>query len=148
MDEATWWNKDRVDIRALRKDFLPMHTCNNRNKNQITGRRQRLKCSSFSSVCREWQIWNELKEKVKCHSLSVFKNKSSSTNVLTNNTFIKNFIQGLPDWCSDVSILFYVVTMEGGTVWSTLQAESGFTITAHVGNIANKRTDDVEIKNY
>ena len=55
---------------------LPLHTHNTRNKHLITGKKRKLKCTSFSVACRGPQIWNELDDTIKISScISIFKEK-------------------------------------------------------------------------
>ena len=55
---------------------LPLHTYNTRNKRLVTGKKRKLKCTSFSVACRGPQIWNELDDTIKISScISIFKEK-------------------------------------------------------------------------
>ena len=59
--------------------FLPLHTHATRNKNLITGKKRKLKCTSFSITCRGPQIWNELDNALKMsQSISIFKKRLKS----------------------------------------------------------------------
>ena len=77
-------NRSNLRLCELIPISLPLHTYDTRNKNHITGKKRKLKCTSLSIVCRGPQIWNNLDGFIKLsQSFSSFK-KNVRTKLLSS----------------------------------------------------------------